>query len=342
MPVEKAKITFYRVPQCGYYPRGEADDPAFGSMQGMLTDLSLWCHAKQLAATKTYEVADGADYLPVYLMDITAGATSWVVTIWNQTPATEGKVAAAIGTSSVGNPEVVMNDVPEGGIPGFATYFWFIPQQNVLASIRFQHLITGQKPMQQYMESFLQSFSKHVAWTDPVEDADIQIAGYIRQPGQAPQDLNPRFRTQLFKKPGAHELILSNADRVRKVLRKSTLELNRPEQLGRWQQLLQWTTLREPQQRPDQVKVQYELPVHVSRDDVQGMIADWHAGHDRQWDDYGFKLKGESQHVHWLSHSLARSEFDLDITRNSLEVVNAQSLLKALTDNQAEILRLIG
>lgn len=341
MPVEKAKITFYRASQCGYYPRGELDEAAFGNMQGMLADLANWCNGKQLATTKTYEAAEGADFLPVYLMDITPGATSWVVTMWNQTPATEGKVAAAIGTSNVGAPEVVMNDVPKDGIPGFATYFWFIPQQNVFASIRFQHLITGQKPMQLYMESFLQSFSKHVAWTDPEDGADIEIAGYIRQPGVPPQDLNPRFRTQLFKKPGAHELLLNNAATIRKVLRKTTLELNRPEQLARWQQFLQWTTLREPQHRPDQVKVQYELPAEVSRDDVEAMIADWNAGHDRQWDDYGFKLKGAAQHIHWLSHSLARSEFDLDVERNSLEVVNPGSLLKALTDHQAEILRLI-
>lgn len=342
MAVEKAKITFYRALQCGYYPRGEADDAAFGNLQSMLADLAGWSRGKQLAATKTYEAADGADFLPAYLMAITPGEDSWVVTMWNQTPATEGKVAAAIGTSEVGNAEVVMNDLPKGGIPGFATYFWFIPSRNVFASIRFQHLVTGQKPMQQYMESFLASCSKHVAWTDPQPGVDVEIAGYLEAPDSAVQDVNPRFRTQLFKKPGAHELILKNAESVRKVLRKTTLKLDRPEQLSRWQHFLEWTHMREPQHRPDQVKVQYELPAQLSRADIEAMIAAWNEGHDREWDDYGFKLKGSSQHIHWLSHSLARQEFQLDVERTDLEVVNSQSLLKALSDHRVEILRLIG
>lgn len=340
MPIEKAKITFYRIQQCGFYRRGETKAPAFGCTSSLLTDLSRWSHGKQLAATKTYEASDGADHLPVFLMDIAPGDGSWVVTMWNQTPATEGKVAAAIGTSSVGNPEVVMNDVPKGGIPGFSTYFWFIPDRDVFASIRFQHLVTGQKPMQQYMQSFLESFSQHVAWTDPDEDTDLEIAGYTETAGTGLQDVSPRFHTLLLKNPGLHEMILKSASSVRKVFRKTTLDLQRSEDLSRWQSMLTGLHLREKAKRPDQVRVKYEIPAALSREDIETMIASWTEQHDREWDDYGFKMSGNSA-PYWLSHSLARKDFDLDVTRNSLEVVNTQSLLKALNTQKAEILRLI-
>ncbi|MFO7127347.1 hypothetical protein P3E14_32305, partial [Pseudomonas aeruginosa] len=69
--------------------------------------------------------------------------------------------------SQVGNTEVVLKEIPEGGIPGFATYFWFLPERNVFASIKFQHLITGQKPMQEYMESYLTLYSSHAVLTEP-------------------------------------------------------------------------------------------------------------------------------------------------------------------------------
>lgn len=340
MPIEKAKVTFYRVPQCGFYARGE-ENPSFGSLQSMLTDLQSWSRGKQLAATKTFEVADGADFLPVYLMDINSDADSCVITIWNQTPSTEGQVAAAIGTSNVGDAKVVMNNVPAGGIPGFATYFWFVPGKNVFASVRFQHLVTGQKPMQLYMESFQEAFSKHVAWTDPQPGVDIEVAGYMEKPGDVVQDLNPRFRSQLLRKPGMHDYIIQNAGNIRKVLRKTTLKLDRPEDLSNWQQFLDWTHIRAPQIRPDQVKVQYELPADLSRQDVEAMIDDWNAGHEREWDDYGFKMKGSSQTPFWLSHSLARKEFELDVKRNSLEVVNSDSLITALNQNRAELMQLI-
>lgn len=340
MPVEKAKITFYEVDQCGFFHRGEPG-AAFGNVQNMLCDLVEWSRDKQLAATKVYEPADGSDLMPTYLMDITEGDGAWLVTIWNQTPATEGKVAAAVGTSNVGAATVLMNDIPPGGIPGFATYFWFIPAQKVFASIRFQHLVTGQKPMQQYMESFLESSSRHVVWTDPAEGVDIELAGYREGPNAPVQDLSPRFRTKLFRKSGLHAMLLNNAGRVRKVLRKTTLRLDRAEQLDQWQKVMAWTHIRAPQNRPDLVKLQYEVAAQLTRDDIEAMIASWNAGHDREWDDYGFRLKGESSKVHWLSYSIARKEFDLNVKRNSLEVVNPQSLLKALHGGRAEILKLL-
>ena len=138
-----------------------------------------------------------------------------------------------------------------------------------------------------------------------------------------------------------HDFIIQNAGSVRKVLRKTTLKLDRPEDLSSWQQFLGWTHIRAPQIRPDQVKVQYELAADLSRQDVEAMIDDWNAGHEREWDDYGFKIKGSSQTPFWLSHSLARKEFELDVKRNSLEVVNSDSLITALNQNRAELMQLI-
>lgn len=341
VPVETAKITFYKISQCGYYPFGEPNNKTFGDIKSTLIDVRKWSAGKELAATKTYESSDGADFMPVYLMDIQQGIGSWVVTMWNQTPSTDGQVASAIGTSSVGSAEVVMNAVPEGGIPGFATYFWFIPSHNVFASIRFQHLVTGQKPLQNYLESFLEKFSQHVVYKNPADGVDIEIAGYRQDANSNIEKVYPRFRTTLFRKPGAHDFLIKNADSIRKVLRKTALKLNRPVDLDSWQRFLKWSHLSEPQNRPDQVKIQYELPVQPSKKDVESVIAAWNNAHEREWDDYGFKLKGEPR-VHWLSHSLARKEFELNITRNSLEVVNTGSLLTALTKNKAEILKLIS
>ncbi|EPO6703957.1 hypothetical protein ACUDWF_003147, partial [Pseudomonas aeruginosa] len=137
MAIEKAKITFYRIDQAGFYQRGQ-DDPTFGSAAEMLAELHRWSQGKQLAETKTYEPAQDSDLLPVYLMGIEPAADSHLVTMWNQTPSVEGNFAAAMGNSQVGNTEVVLKEIPEGGIPGFATYFWFLPELGVFASIKFQ------------------------------------------------------------------------------------------------------------------------------------------------------------------------------------------------------------
>lgn len=340
MAIEKAKITFYRIDQAGFYQRGR-DIPAFGGADEMLADLWMWSQRKQLAETKTYEPAEDSDLLPVYLMGIEISRdNSWLVTMWNQTPSVEGNFAAAMGNSQVGNTEVVMKEIPEGGIPGFATYFWFLPERGVFASIKFQHLITGQKPMQEYMESYLALYSPHVVLTDPDDDVDIELAGYRQQPGAPVQDLSPRFRTSLLKKPGDHELLIEQADQIRKVHRKTTLHLDREPDLALWQRALQVARLRQAEVPPDDVRIKYELKVQLGGEEVSEIIDSWIEDHDREWDDYGFQLRGE-QTPRWLSHSIARDEFDLDVTRDNLEVVNARSLLEALGGRRQAILEIL-
>ena len=63
-------------------------------------------------------------------------------------------------------------------------------------------------------------------------------------------------------------------------------------------------------------------------------------GHDSKWDDIGFTLKGE-QVPRWLSNSLARDQFDLDVKRIDEEIVDATSLLEKLTEKRDLILALL-
>lgn len=336
---EKGKISFYRVSQCGFFKRGD-EQSAFGSLSEMLQELQRWTAGKSLAATKTFEPVDGQDLHPAYLLDIRELNGTWLLSTWNQTPSTEAGVASVMADSNVGTPEIVMNDIEDGSIPGFATYFWFVPNRNIFASVRFQHLWTGQKSLQKYLESFLEQFSSHTVYSEN-PDADIAIIGYREVEDGELLNVFPRFRTALVTKPGQRDLIRQNIERIRKVIRKTTLQLNRHDELDQWQKFLRWTNIHVPQQRPDKVKVQYELNTKLIEADINTIIDDWDQGHEREWDDYGFVFKGQPQDTHWLSHSLARDEFELDIVRDNPEVINAQSLLQALNANSAHILRIL-
>lgn len=337
--METAKITFYRILQAGYYLRGQSN-PEFGNVLEMLENLRSWSVVKTLIETKTYSPVDGSDSLPVYLMDIAQGNHGWIVTMWNETPTVNGSNAAVIGGSSVGRAEVILNDVPDGGIAGFATYFWFVPDHNVFASIRFQHLITGQPAMQEYMESYLSLFSPNVVRTNPGADTDVQISGYRRSPSSSVENVHPRFRTQLATKPGDYEFLKSEASRIRKVHRKTVLDLRRAQDLSFWQGALQKVGLRQVQELQDSVRIRYEINADLNREQVSEMIDSWVGNHGSEWDDYGFQLRGESS-PRWLSRSIIRNEFDLDISRDNAEVVNSASLVTALDLRRQTILGLL-
>ncbi|MGC3292800.1 hypothetical protein ACPTFP_30630, partial [Pseudomonas aeruginosa] len=61
----------------------------------------------------------------------------------------------------------------------------------------------------------------------------------------------------------------------------------------------------------------------MDREQVEQIIVSWIDAQDREWDDYGFQLKGEAS-PHWRSHSIARDEIQQDVKRDNLEVVNAR------------------
>lgn len=336
--IEKAKIGFYNISACGYFKRNE-DAPAFGGIQPTLAQLAQWSNGKVLEDTKLFEPQEGSDALPCYLVDVQGAGDSWVITTWNQTPSHSGKVASIQADSSVGSATVFMNDIKKGSIPGFATYFWVIPSLSKFATVRFQHAAAGQRSFQLYMEAFLQGCSAHVRH-GPSSAGGIEILGYSKTPADDPKHYFPRFRTEVYQKPGEHQFLLDHAARIHRIYRKTAIDLGTHEKLAGFQKVLGVLGLRQPQQHSEKVHIRFDADVHLSRDEVKAIIHDWTREHEREWDDYGFDITGQEK-VFWLSRSFARDEFDLNVTRTGEELVEAGSLLEALNENRRRILDIL-
>lgn len=312
----------------------------------MLTQLENWSRGKQLAQTQTYQhvsTADGETILPTFLYDIRRRGNEWLLIMWNQVPATNSQVASVMANGNVGQAQIHMNDVVEGSIPGFATYFWFLPEQSVFANIRFQHAVGGHAALQTYLRGYLDRFSEHVVWgaQNGTSLFDIDIEGYRANSTVPAENFSPRYKSAVFTKPGEHELLVQQAHRITKVLRRTRLELQTPEDLALWQTM--WRKLRQ-QQRPlttDPVSLQYEMKSSMTQEEVQDIIdASNEDSSESTWDDIGFQLSGESS-PRWLNKSYARDKFDLDITRENAEIVNIDSLFDAITQRRTSILTLL-
>lgn len=341
MPAQKARIGIYDISKCGYYTWRGAD-PEFGSIEEVLEDLAKWSKNKPLSQTKTYQQSEFTELCPSYILDMKKKNGNWLVKIWNETPASEGSVHSVVGSSNVGSPKVIANKIQEGSIPGFATYFWVVPEKNVFASIGFQHLITGQPAFQQYVKSYMELFSKFVVHSKEVSDeVDIELLGYRESEKDRPQRLYPKFQTSLYRKKGEFEFLLKNVEKISRAIRKTRLQLNRKDDLKIWQQVLRWTNISEPTQKPaDFINLQYAIGAHITESDMVGIIEEYKENTERQWDDYGFKIKGDPK-THWLSHASARGEFELDVEKDNDEVFNTDSLLTALDKRKAAILKML-
>lgn len=338
MTLETASITFYRVIQCGYFARN-AEVPLFGSIQETLEDLQQWSDGKKLIETKVAEITESDTSGNTYLVDIQTKAGTWVITTWNETASTDGQVASIQAESNVGDATIHMNGIVEGSIPGYATYFWIIPSRNIFASVRFQHPYTAQKPFSAYIKKFMECYSRHVVVGEATAESEYPILGYANTADDEPSHPYPRFKTELLRNPGQKQFMLDHVDSITKVIRKETLDLTQAETLTFWQKMLRQAKLSSPIISPVKPRITYDVPIAPTTEDVQSMFEAWESGAESRWDDFGVKIAG-SPEIHWVSHTLARSEFSLNVERDNVEVVNSISLIDAIIASRTQILAL--
>ncbi len=327
---------FYDINEFGFYRRPE-HEPLFGDMHAMLTDIQAWTNGKQMGLTKTYE-HDGS-VLAAYLVDLRRHGDAWLLTLWNETANTDGAVASMSAYAEVGTSDVTMNELPDGDIPGFASYFWFIPEQNVVATLRFQHPGAARLQMRSYIQKFMENFCSNAVTAIDDETGEIRVHGYRQSPAHPVVKARPKFSMQVHRKEGEQQFLLDAAHRVRKVKKKSSLLLTEAPDRTLWQKLLDGAHLTEPQVRPHEVKIVYEIEVtSFDADDVSAIIDGWNE--EDQAGDYGFVLSGETE-TYWLGRAVAKDSLILDIDRVNAEIVNPQNLLEALAHNRVRLLGLL-
>lgn len=345
MVSEKAVITFYNIDKAGYYVQG-SKAPAFGSVLETLSDLQRWAGPKNLKQTKTFEANE--ERYPCYLVDAKSSGDDWVLIMWNEIPANGQQVPSISETAQFGaDPQVILNPLQRGSIPGYATYFWFMPEKNLLATVRLHNKLTSQSTLQNYLHCYLKQSSQHVVsnpFTNEDGTVEVRVTGYKNNPSDLEEEkkhYNPRFNTSLVRNLGKHEVIRQNADRVKKIERIVELDLSKPEQLGLWQKMLQGVHLGAPQGAGITTKVRYTLSPNVTLQDVNAMIDDWEAD-PNEVNDYGFYFEGDASKPYWLSKSLARTEYELNLERENIEFVQIDSLLTDLIKKKNSILRGAG
>lgn len=328
-------VTFYRIQRCGHY-KGHDKMPALGGVTRTLLDISHWARGLKLEQTKTYTPAEGGS-LPVYLADVGQSGKTWLITLWNETHGVDEKVPSLMANAGVGQAAVILNEPKAGSIPGFATYFWFIPDLEVFATLRFARPFTGQTGLQSYISSFLEYFSSFCVREADAE-GDIRVIGYRDGADDDVQQLYPRFRARIFTKPGNHDYVLNNAEGVRRIVKKDVLQLAAREDLSLWQKTLALTGVTPKKTRKiDSARLECSIDVELDRAGVEAIIDEWEkSGGADSGADYGFLMRG-GQKEYWLAKSLARDQFLLDLDGADPELIDKDLLLDQLTKQYASI-----
>ena len=275
--MEEAKVTFYDIERCGLYEYG-SDDSTLGELSTFLNQLKAWVkrNGKSLDETCTYALEESEDVDRTFCYDlVNNGVTGdFVLTTWNETPSYEGKVAAVKAKSKVGDAKVEFTKLPKDSIPGYATYFWFIPSKGVFSTIRFQHRLNGKKNLDKYFKEFISKFSDYVVLSDD-GDGDFNIVGYSDSDDDEPMNLHSYFRTAIVRKPGQIKYILSQKNKIRKIVRHNRLSPKLGESQEFWQKALLNLGLKKQRKLNSEVNFSYEFSYSPTENELREMIGEW-------------------------------------------------------------------
>ncbi len=343
-----ASLSIHKIDECGYFERGE-NTPEFGNIIEILEDLDEWVHEPGMTPkqTQTFNVDEESTYLPVYVFDILKSnvGNDYLLITWNENETAEGSFASLEADEEIGQAQVRSTEIPEDVIPGYPSYFWFLPSLGYYASIRFGGRVNGNPGMKRYMKAFMERYSRFVDSVDEQDERtlDSEILGYSGYDEDEPRNLYAKFETSRHKKDGEIAYIKNNRSKIRKIVRKIGIEQTAPVKRSLLQSFFKNLGIGEfDTRRLYDANVKYELNYKPTEAELNKMIKEWRSAHGETWDDIGFSFEGESATTRWFASAQVNKELNLNLRWNDDHtVVQIDSLLNSLRQNRQEIEQLI-
>lgn len=337
--MENAKITFYKIKDCGIYAGINSRKKLASNINDLLPHIKSWISGKGIKLTKTHGVIPGKP-LPSYIVDVIKNnQNDWLLILWNEIESTEGAVATVSMDAPVGSPDVEMTDLPENSIPGFATYFWILPDSELIACVRFQHSQNGSYQLSKLIKGFYENFSKYVVYKeDDSNQVKTKIGFQIEDDFH--ENAHAKFMFDIIKQKGPIKFILNNHKEITKITKRDTIDFDYKNKKAYWQKIIRILGLNGKEafktDNKDQVRIEIKSDItHVTEENLNEIINEWqNSNSDNQ--DYGFKIKGTD---YWLSKSFVKDDLYLDVKRHNTEMVDFTELLEELVKHKSNFLK---
>lgn len=348
---ERASIRFYDVKQCGLY-RPRARHSTLGSFNEVLHNIYNWATepGRLILNTCSYEVNDEFDqeFLETYLVSAQMHNETgdYLFCFWNRTHATGDSVYAldaGAQLTNVSEQTFHQGHLPESSIPGFATYFWFIPSKSVMATITFGNPRSGMNAFSYWLENFFRTESRFATF-----NGQDKFIGYSAPDGSIYDDLEPRFIKSLYRNPSKKQLILSNCQHIRGIVRRINLERGQVADKGLLDSLKNRAGMSTNTEiHEHDISLKYEFTYTPTEREVQEMFSQYETSVVRtNWEDVGFLFPDNNgfgaQKVEWLSKSFAKIKIVVDIEWVLIgQLAKGDILLQTLKAHRSELLNLL-
>lgn len=263
-------------------------------------------------------------------------------------PHTDAGVLSLPNNSTVGSiQQADANAIMANSIPGYPTYFWFVPSLNIFATICFSTTVNGRAAMENYVKQFMKLYSQHVVKELDQQTNQLVIKGYSKEP-KDPQEkvfkYQPTFSSRLYPLPQGLDVLKDKAPEIKKITKKATAEYRTQISKSLFQQVL--GLFKGIQRDPVAsdiftVKTEVSMPNGLTAAEVQSLYDEWTSDVDSLHSlDYGFVIDNEQ---FWFSHALAKWEGELALSFTEQDsFANIATLLSELESKKSTILAIIN
>lgn len=337
----EAKLRFFDIKRCGFYQRA-ADTPDFSGINDALDKLTDWAtDGREFVNTTTYESNPDNDLLNTYFYSASKNSSNndSVLVLWNESPNDNGVLYGINPLDTPGSTtEMLATDF--GGmpaIPGAPSYFWFVPEKKVLASIRFEHSISGKANLDYYLNGYLANKSPY-----RIIDTDGRVIGFAPD-GQASEEL-PNYYSKFVSKASKQEELeaelLANMHKIRKLIKRETLSYQVPDDRNLVERVFSQLLDNAPDLSDSRI-ITHEIQFQPTEAQLRGIIRNYNErDSDTSLRNAGFVYNdGKVVMLNGINVSMS---IELDLNRFENQIVEPRALLNAITANRGQLLSILS
>ncbi|WP_139044305.1 hypothetical protein [Marinobacterium stanieri] len=333
------ELFVYDVTRCGLYI-GRKPEPTHLPIGPLLKEIKQWAidSEKPIIETSTYTKNHRTE--ESYCLDMVSSNGQYLLALWNKVPHSKSGVGMINGSKAASSAKVSHTKIGNGDIPGYPTFFWFLPSSNKMIAIKIESPALGISQLREYIKGYLYSFCSYRVINNIDGKITEGFADFPRPPSGKDErvvnlKLHPSISIVAKSVPGKQDEFLARYDQVTKLVKDiyvyNSLSDNNATMLERVRSFFNDL----PASRKKKARVQ--MPVSLSKTDMQGFIDEYNNNDHSQEHDVGFIFSG-SQHIDWLSGSQQKIKELLDIHW----IAEGQPDLKKLLESLRKIENLIA
>jgi hypothetical protein len=333
----EAKIKFFDIKKCGFYLRG-GSQTEFSGLNDALLKLSSWARdGREFVNTTTYEADPDNDLRNTYFCnwhknDINGDS---ILILWNEVPNDNGVIYGMNPLDRPGNTAMLttgFGDIP--AIPGFPSYYWFVPERNVFATVRFNHSVQGKNNLDNYLNGFLENKSPY-----RVVNEEETVIGYSAN-GQKTENstkIYSKFYAIGRKQEELEAELLTNIHKIRRIIKRENLQYTVEDDRKTLERVFSGLLRNTPtfnQTRTITHELQFE-PTEQQLRQIINNYAELNSASSIR--NAGFKYN-DGRTIMLSGTSVAFSA-ELNARREENQIITPQSLLTAITILRQDLLR---